>query len=84
MVDVGLVVVNEIPLGTLLCLCVNIPEELGRHRSLGLLLHLYIKVLNKSRVGLDSVVDLELAYVHLIVVVCTLNAETDGLDDVAL
>ena len=84
MVDVGLVVVNEIPLGTLLSLSVNIPEELCRHRSLGLLLHLYIEILNKSRVGLDSVVDLEFAYVHLIVVVSTLNAETDGLDDVAL
>ena len=84
MVDVGLVVVNKIPLGTLLSLSVNIPEELGRHRSLGLLLYLYIEILNKSRVGLYCIVNLELAYVHLIVVVSPLNAETDGLDDVAL
>ena len=84
MVDVSLVVVNEIPSCTLLCLCVHVPVDLGRELCLVLVLNLYVEVLDCSRYGLNVVVDLELAYIHLVSVVATLNAQTDVLDDVAL
>ena len=62
MVDVGLVVVEESVVGTVLCLGIHIPAEFYGERGLGLFLHLYDSLLDVCRINLYIVVEGKLSY----------------------
>ena len=82
MVDVGFVVVNETPSGTVPCFGCYVPVEFGRHRCLGFVLHFDYEILHLRGNNLAVVVDFEFTNEEVVVGLLALHAKTDALDDI--